>query len=368
MTSRFPTAVPRGAAHASGSPGPRPVSRRRFLLGVSAVVGASALGASALAGCSNIAWAGTRAGQLTIVGFAVLSEADLGLAAEWGTTPGGSGVKVQTSFGASGEQSRNVANGLPADFVHFSLSSDMTRLVDNGLVSQDWKKGAHNGIVTKSVVVLVVRPGNPLGITGWDDLARPDVKVVTPNPSSSGSARWNILAAWAHVGADGKHDDQAEDFLGKVLGNTVSLPGSGRDATTAFTSGNADVLISYENEAILARHKNPGVFDYIVPDDTLTIENPGAVLTNAQSASAASWLDFAHSERGQGVLAGFGFRPLAGAVPAQVVGANDPGNPYPTPDRLLTIDKDFGGWSKVNKKFFADGGLITKLLSKVASS
>ncbi|MDK9655308.1 sulfate ABC transporter substrate-binding protein [Propionibacterium freudenreichii] len=344
------------------------MSRRRFLLGVSAVVGASALGASALAGCSNIAWAGTRAGQLTIVGFAVLSEADLGLAAEWGTTPGGSGVKVQTSFGASGEQSRNVANGLPADFVHFSLSSDMTRLVDKGLVSQDWKKGAHNGIVTKSVVVLVVRPGNPLGITGWDDLARPDVKVVTPNPSSSGSARWNILAAWAHVGADGKHDDQAEDFLGKVLGNTVSLLGSGRDATTAFTSGNADVLISYENEAILARHKNPGVFDYIVPDDTLTIENPGAVLTNAQSASAASWLDFAHSERGQGVLAGFGFRPLAGAVPAQVVGANDPGNPYPTPDRLLTIDKDFGGWSKVNKKFFADGGLITKLLSKVASS
>lgn len=128
------------------------------------------------------------------------------------------------------------------------------------------------------------------------------------------------------------------------------------------------MLISYENEAILARHKSPGVFDYIVPEDTLTIENPGAVLTNAQSASAASWLDFAHSDRGQGVLAGFGFRPLAGAVPAQVMGANDPSDPYPTPGRLLTIDKDFGGWSKVNKKFFADGGLVTKLLSKVASS
>ncbi len=345
-----------------GQGSPPMLSRRRLLMGAGAM-----LGASALAGCSNIADAGTRAGQLTIVGFAVLSEGDKALAKQWGKTPEGQGVRVQTSFGASGEQSRNVANGLPADFVHLCLSSEITRLVDKGLVADDWNKGEHNGIVTNSVVSLVVRKGNPLGITGWDDLARDDVKIVTGNPGSSGSSRWNILAAWAHIGADGKHDDQAQEFMSQVMGNMVSMPGSGRDATTAFTSGTGDVLISYENEAVYARQTDPEIFDYIVPADTLAVENPAAVLTDAQSASANDWHSYTHSAEGQAVLAQYGFRPLAGPSQPHVAGALDPDNPYPAPEQLFTIDGNFGGWGKANKKFFSTDGLITKLLGKAGA-
>ena len=322
--------------------------------------------ALALTACSNIPQeaASGSAVTLNIVGFAVPAEANKRIGEAWNQTPDGAGVSFQTSYGASGDQSRNVGSGQPADYVHFSLEGDVTRLVEKQLVSEDWNSGPNKGIVSRSVVAIAVRTGNPLGIKGWDDIVKPGVKIVTPNPSSSGAARWNILAAWAHVTGNGGTDAEAEAFLARLFENTVALPGSGRDATTAFTGGTGDVFITYENEAILARQKQGDVFDYIVPADTLLIENPGAVLTTA-NPKAKPWLDYVLSDAGQEIFADTGFRPLNGEVKANVRGANDPKNPFPEPTHLFTIGKDFGGWPATNEKFFTEGtGIIPKLLSQ----
>ena len=179
-------------------------------------------------------------------------------------TDEGDGVTFETSYGASGDQSRAVVAGADADVVHYSLETDVTRLVDEGLVAEDWKDNATKGIATSSVVVFVVRTGNPEGIETWDDLVKPGVEIITPNPGSSGSARWNILAAWAHITGNGGSEDDAKAFLTKLLNNTIALPGSGREATTAFTDGSGDVLLSYENEAILAKQNGADV-DYVLP-------------------------------------------------------------------------------------------------------
>jgi sulfate/thiosulfate transport system substrate-binding protein len=245
--------------------------------------------------------------------------------------------------------------------VNFSLEGDVTRLVDAGLVDASWKEGPTKGIVSDSVVVLVVAAGNPKKITGWDDLIKPGVRIVTPNPASSGSARWNILAAYHQVISAGGTEQQAQDYLAKFFGNVVALPGSGRDATTAFLQGTADVLISYENEAILARQSGES-FDYLVPDDTLKIENPGAVLRDADP-KAQEYLDFVLRPDGQKIFAGKGFRPvIEGVEVGEVPGANDPADPFPVPKRLFTINDDLGGWKSVNEKFFADGtGLVPRI-------
>ncbi len=346
-------------------------SRRRLL-----TTAAAALPLAALAGCSNVpaggsaASAGGKGGQsdvIRLVGYSTPAEANKAIIAAWQKDADGKGVTFQTSYGASGDQSRAVANGQKADFVHFSLSPDVTRLVDKGLVASDWDKGPHKGIISTTTVAIAVRPGNPLGIKGWDDLVRPGVKIVTPNPSSSGSARWNILAVWAHGRFLGGSEKGAEDFLLKVLKNTVALPGSGRDATTAFNGGTGDVLLSYENEAIYARQKNPSSLGYVVPGDTLLIENPGAV-TKQGGEKAKEWGQYILTEPAQRIYAQYGFRPLAGTAPTGIKGVNNPADPFPKIDHLFTIDKEFGGWAAVNKKFFGDDGLVTKLLAQVGKS
>ncbi|GAA2239280.1 sulfate ABC transporter substrate-binding protein [Rarobacter faecitabidus] len=313
---------------------------------------------------------GAESTELSLVGFAVPKAGNNAVQAEWGKTDDGKGVTWTESYGASGDQSRAVAGGLKADVVHFSVTPDVTRLVEAGLVDESWNAGANKGIVTDSVVVLVVREGNPKGITGWDDLAKDGVSIVTPNPGSSGAARWNILGAWQHIIAGGGSEDDAKEFLAKILGNVAAFPGSGRDATQAFQSGTGDVLISYENEAILARQQGEK-FDYIVPADTLLIENPAAVTKDANE-KAQSYLDFALSAEGQKIYASKGFRPLASAGDVEignVEGANDPSNPFPEVPTLFTIDGDFGGWKEVNSKFFDENdGIITKLQSEAGLS
>ena len=233
-------------------------------------------------------------------------------------------------------------------------------------MAEDWKDNATNGIATSSVVVIVTRAGNPEGIEGWDDIVEPGIEIITPNPGSSGGARWNILAAWAH--ATGGTDDEAAgtEFLTKLLTNTIALPGSAREATTAFTDGSGDVLLSYENEAILAK-QNGADIDYVVPDDTLLIENPAAVTTDAGDA-AQSFLEYMTSPEAQSVYAGFGLRPVVDGVEIpEVEGANDPADPFPTPGTLFTIDEIFNGWGEANSKYFGDGeegnplGIITAL-------
>ncbi len=320
-----------------------------------------------LTACSTTSGGSASGSELSLVTFSVPKPAYDDLQQDFAATADGKGVTWKSSYGASGDQARAVISGLPADYVGFSLASDMTKLVDKELVAKDWDAGANKGIVSTSVVVIVVRAGNPLRITGWDDLIKPGVKIVTPNPGSSGSARWNLLAAWSHITANGGSDADAVSYLTKYYQNIVSLPSSGREATSAFTSGTGDVLISYENEAIAARQSGAKV-DYIVPDTSLKIENPGAVTTKA-SASARKFLDYVVSDAGQKVFASHGFRPLDPAVdPGNVEGANDPAKPFPTVKKLVTIG-DFGGWSKASSKFFDEKtGIVTKIQDSSAVS
>jgi sulfate/thiosulfate transport system substrate-binding protein len=325
-----------------------------------AVLGA--LGLSACGGAEATGEGGSGGTTLSLVGFAVPEAANLAIAEKWAETEDGKDVRWETSYGASGDQSRAVEAGLDADYVHFSLETDVTRLVDAGLVADDWKDGPNKGVVSQSVVVLVVREGNPKNIRGWEDVVKPGVGIITPNPSSSGSARWNILAAWGHVIANGGTEEDAQEFLRAFFSNTVALPGSGRDATTAFNSGNGDVLISYENEAILAR-QNGEKFDYVIPDDTLLIENSGAVLEDADPA-AQKWLEFVLSDEGQTEFARTGFRPLNDGIDVEVEGANDPSDPFPLPKTLLTIDEDFGGWDEAADKFFDEESGIVPAIQK----
>src|SRR3954454_25371845 len=214
---------------------------------------ASALAVPAiLSGCAASSGSSSDKDQLSIVGFSVLKNANETVISAFQKTDAGKNVSFTTSYGASGDQSRAVAGGLHADEVHLSLTPDVQSLVDAGIVDKSWDQNATHGILTDSEVVFLVRKGNPLGIKGWDDLMKPGVKVITPNPASSGSAKWNILAAWAH-GA-GPSDDAAKGqaFVAKVLHNTVALPGSGSDALASFVAGNGDVLLAYENDSIAA--------------------------------------------------------------------------------------------------------------------
>ncbi|MBB3042837.1 sulfate ABC transporter substrate-binding protein [Nocardioides soli] len=329
------------------------------------VAAVAVAGVLALTGCSTAD--GSDSGEtLDINAFSVMEAANEPVFADFQKTDAGDGVEFQTSYGASGDQSRAVVAGADADVVHYSLETDVTRLVDEGLVAKDWKDNATDGIATSSVVVFVVRKGNPDDIQTWDDLVKPGVEIITPNPGSSGSARWNILAAWAHITGNGGSEADAKAFMTKLLGNTIALPSSGRDATTAFTQGNGDVLLSYENEAILAKQNGQDV-DYVVPPDTLLIQNPAAVTTDADD-TAQAFLDFMTSPEAQADYATSGFRPVVDGVDIpEVEGANDPSDPFPAPDELFTIDDDFGGWSEAADKFFGDGedgnplGIITEL-------
>ncbi len=309
---------------------------------------------------------------LSVVAFSVMESANDGVYKAFEDTDAGEDITFAPSYGASGDQSRAVVDGKEADYVHFSLETDVTRLVDEGLVAEDWKEATPtNGIATSSVVVFVVREGNPLGIDSWDDLAKPGVEIVTPNPGSSGAARWNVLAAWAHIIGNGGTEAEAEQFVSDLLANTPALPASGREATSAFVEGDQDVLLSYENEAILAK-QNGEAIDYVVPQDTLLIENPAAVTVDAKDG-AKEFLDFVTSAEAQALYAGYGFRPVAGVEGVElpeVEGANDPADPFPAPQQLFTIDGDFGGWSVAAEKFFADGedgeplGIIPRLIEE----
>jgi len=325
------------------------------------------LGPTACANTSGDSGGGEGGGEaISVNAFSVMEAANEPVFTDFEGTPEGEGDTFETSYGASGDQSRSVEAGADADVVHYSLETDITRLVDDGLVAEDWKDNATDGIATSSVVVFVVRKGNPEGIETWDDLVQPGVDIITPNPGSSGSARWNILAAWAHISGAGGSESDAEDFLTSLLDNTIALPGSGREATTAFTDGSGDVLLSYENEAILAKQSGADV-DYIVPPDTLLIQNPAAVTKDA-SADAQDFLDFMTSPEAQADYAQSGFRPVVDGVDVgEVDGANDPSDPFPTPETLYTIDDDFNGWGEAADKYFGDGedgnplGIITEL-------
>jgi sulfate/thiosulfate transport system substrate-binding protein len=272
----------------------------------------------------------------------------------------GSGVSFSNSFGASGDQSRAVVAGQPASVVHFSQSGDMERLVEEGeLVAKDWEANKYKGIATDSVVVILTRSGNPEGIKSFKDIEDKGVDVVTPNPFSSGSARWNIMAVYGAALEEGDSPSQALAAVKTVLEQTVAQPGSGRDAFSAFSQGEGDVLLTYENEAIKAEKEGEDV-EYVIPPATLQIETPIAVTKDAPEPAAEDFLNWLWSDAGQELWAENGYRP----VNPKLV---DP-KQFPTPKQLFKISK-FGGWSKVNDGFFdEESGSVAKIETELGVS
>jgi sulfate/thiosulfate-binding protein len=292
---------------------------------------------------------------LALVAYSTPNIAFGKLIAAYQQTPAGKGVGFTQSYGASEVQAKAVANGLSADVVDFSLQPDMDSLVKAGLVAKSWNANATHGFVTRSVVVFVLRDGNPKHIRTWDDLIKPGVQVVTANPFTSGGARWNVLAAYGSQLREGKTKKQAEWYLNELFHHVVSQDTSGRNALNTFLSGRGDVLLTYENEAILARQQGRPAF-YLIPKATIQIENPIAVTTKTKDKAAANaFVKYLVSPAGQTIWAQNGYRPVLHSVFAKFE------KQFPPRPQLFTI-KYVGGWGYVVPHFFdPDNGVMAKI-------
>jgi sulfate/thiosulfate-binding protein len=335
------------------------LSRVATRLGIAGIALAATLGIAACGDDEDSAGAadGGGGGNIDLVAYSTPQQAfEEGIIPAFQDTSGGEGVDVSTSFGASGDQRRAVEAGQQADLVDFSLEPDMTALVEAGKVAEDWNAGEYKGIITDSVVTLSVRPGNPKDIQSWEDLVTGDVEIITPNPATSGGAKWNIMAAYGSQINQGKSEQEALDFVAQIVENTSVLDDSARDSLQTFASGKGDVLIGYENEALQAQDEGIDL-EFIIPDQTILIENPAAVTTEAQNPEAAqALLDFILTDEGQQVFADYHYRPV---VPAVLEGNRDA---FPEVPGQFTI-ADFGGWSKVDDEFFDDeSGKVTEIL------
>jgi len=299
------------------------------------------LTAVVLAACGDSSDSSSGGGKLSLVAYSTPKEAYEEIIPAFAKTTEGDGVEFSQSYGNSGDQARAVIAGLPTDGAALSLEPDITKLVEEKLVAADWNATPTKGIVTNSVVALAVRPGNPKNITGWADLVKPGVEVLTPNPFTSGGARWNVMAAYGAQIEQGSSEQEAEDYLQKLFRNVVVQDKSARESLQNFTGGKGDVLISYENEAITAQQKGEKL-DYILPDETILIENPIAALTKAP-AKAKAFIEFATSEPAQKIFASKGYRSVIGALADEKT--------YPVAPEQFEITK-FGGWDAVTKKFF----------------
>jgi sulfate/thiosulfate transport system substrate-binding protein len=323
---------------------------------VAGVVAGCHGGASDVVGGGGLANAHT---SITLVAYSVPEPGWSKIIPAFNASDEGKGVQVVTSYGASGDQSRGVVDGKPADVVNFSVEPDITRLVKAGKVSKDWNTDATKGIPFGSVVTLMVRKGNPKNIKDWDDLLRPGIEVITPSPLSSGSAKWNLLAPYAVKSEGGSNSQAGVDFVRKLVTEHVKLrPGSGREATDVFVQGSGDVLISYENEAIATERAGKAV-EHINLPQTFKIDNPVAVVSTSPHLDAAvAFKNFQYTAAGQKVWAQAGFRPVDPSVAA------DFRDQYPVPAKLWTI-ADLGGWSAVDPQLFdKDTGSITKIYTQ----
>jgi sulfate transport system substrate-binding protein len=319
-------------------------------LGIAVVAGAVAFGAAAA----------TEKTKLSLVAYSTPKDAYGKIIKEFQATSAGKAVSFSQSYGASGDQARAVRAGLPADVVNFSLEPDMTSLVKAKLVSKNWKDAKYHGMITNSVVVFVVRDGNPKHIRGWSDLVRKKIQVITPNPFTSGGAKWNILAAYGAQRKLGKSDKQAVKYLRNLFVNHVPVQDkSAREALQTFTSGKGDVLLTYENEAIYANKKGQKT-DYVIPRQTVLIESPvAATKTGAKHKEAKAFVNFLRTPRAQAIFANQGYRSVIASITRS--------HGFRRPAGLFTVRKlGFGGWGRVDKRFFdPSNGIMARIEREV---
>lgn len=343
------------------------VARRRPL---GLLLSALAIGAPALlAGCGGSGGSGSSGGgskELVLVSYAVTKSAYNRILpkfqAEWKTRTG-QDLVIKTSYGGSGSQTRAILDGLEADVATLALAGDVLKLQKGGLIQPGWEKELPNAsIITHSVVALIPREGNPKGIKDWKDLAKPGITVITANPKTSGGARWNFLGLWGSVSQNGGSEQQAADYVRNVYRNVSNLPKDAREATDTFLKrGQGDVLLNYENEALLARRQGELKQEFIVPAVNIRIEGPVAVVdrnvdrrgTRKAAEALAAYLS---GEEAQRIFAEEGFRPVNPRVWQEVSSRF-------APVRREFTAADFGGWAKIDKTFFGKQGLWDKLFA-----
>src|SRR5256714_449116 len=292
--------------------------------------------------------------NLALVAYSTPREAYAQLIPAFQKTAAGKGVSFSQSYAASGEQSRAVAAGLDADVVAFSLAPDITALAQKHLVAPSWNKDRWHGMVTRSVVVFIVRDGNPKKLKTWSDLLKPGVQIVTPNPFTSGGARWNVMAAYGGALRAGKTPKQAQAYLAQMWKHVVAQPASAREGLQTFLAGRGDVFLAYENEALFApQHRQP--VQVVIPKATILIENLIAVTSTSQhKQQAPAVVDVLRTKPAQRIFAENGYRPVVKGVTQ--------GLSFPVRPQLFTI-KYVGGWPKVEKKFFdPNGGVMAKII------
>ena len=332
-----------------------------FLVGISL--------SGVIAACSPSPDKTSQTKELTLVSYAVTRAAYEKIiplfAKEWKEKTGQT-VRFDQSYGGSGSQTRAVIDGLEADIVALALSADTLQLQDAGLIKPGWEKKTPNGdgIVHRSVAVIVTREGNPKNIKDWDDLARNDVSVITANPKTSGGARWNYMVLWGKVIKTGGTEEKAQDFVTKVYKNVPVLPRDAREATDAFfVQKQGDALMNYENEVILAKQQGQNL-PYVVPEINISIDNPIAVVDSyvdkrGNREVAEAFVQFLFTPAAQREFAKVGFRPVLPEVVAEFA------DTYPQISNLFTIE-DFGGWNQVSPKFFADGAIFDDIQANIA--
>ena len=303
---------------------------------------------------ASTATAQRRDATLSVVSYSIPTSVFPKLISAYQATPQGQGVEFSTSFAASEVQSKAVAAGLPADVVNFSISTDMDRLVQSGQVAKSWDANRCHGIVSKSVVVFVLRNGNPKRIRTWDDLVKPGVQVVFPNPFSSGGARWDVMAAYGAQLREGKTPKQAVAYLQDLFRHNVSQDTSGRNALHTFLAGRGDVLLDYESDAKLAQSQGRPVF-YLIPKATLQIETPLAAVNGSNYVAAKAFVSWLYTPAAQTIWAQNGFRSVVPSVEKKYLAQ------FPPRPQLFKIGY-VGGWSKVNTEFFdPTNGIVAKI-------
>jgi sulfate/thiosulfate transport system substrate-binding protein len=311
-----------------------------------------------------VASAAQKGTTLSLVAYSTPREAYATLIPMFQGTPQGKDVSFSQSYGASGDQARAVAAGLKADIIALSLAPDMDTLVKAGLIDPKWNRQSYRGIVTDSVVVFAVRDGNPKHIRSWDDLLKPGVQVITPNPFTSGGARWNVMAAYGAWRRLGKTKPQALAKLLALFQHVVVQDKTARDALNTFLSGKGDVLLTYENEAIGARLAGQKV-QYVIPRSTILVENPIAVIKTSPNRDVANqFIRFLKTPAAQQVFADRGYRPIVKSV------LEKNRKKFPVRPGQFTIDQlGLGGWVKVQKDFFdPDHGVMAGIEKKVGGA